>query len=69
MGTKITTIKLVVKNANIEQEFSVDHAERLLNMGIKNNGGWQLPDNSEYCFSKENGIRLKQNKREPKKAQ
>lgn len=32
-------ITLVVPEKNMERQFSLDHAERLLNM--QNNGGWQ----------------------------
>lgn len=43
------------------REFEVTHAERLLMM--QNNGGWQLPENSKFEFSKENGLRYKRNKK------
>lgn len=55
-------VLLVVPSHNIEREFDVQHAERLLDMGPALNGGWQLPEDSEYCYDMENGLRLKPNK-------
>lgn len=57
------TVKLVVPAYNKEQEFGIKHAERLLNMGERHNGGWILPVDSEYIYDKENGIRYKSDKR------
>ena len=48
MAAKITTVKLVVPQHDMEQEFEASHAERLL--GMKNNGGWQLPADSKFVF-------------------
>lgn len=56
-------VTLVVPEHNMEQSFSVEHAERLLRM--KNNGGWQLPEKSKYTFDSKNGIRIKSTKKEP----
>lgn len=53
-------IKLVVPGSNMAQDFEINHAERLLRM--PNNGGWQLPDNSEYSFDFNDGIKRKQTK-------
>lgn len=39
---------------NHTEEFEIAHAERILR--LKNNGGWQLPENSKYQFDEENGI-------------
>ena len=36
------------------ESFSVEHAERILKM--PNNGGWHLPEDSEFNFDKKNGI-------------
>ena len=49
---------------NATREFDVSHAERLLRM--QKNGGWQLPENSKFEFSKENGLRYKRNKKADK---
>jgi hypothetical protein len=49
MGAKVTTVKLVVPQYGMEQEFEAAHAERLLAM--RNNGGWQLPQDSKFVFS------------------
>lgn len=44
----------------MEREFEITHAERLL--GMPNNGGWQLPENSEYIFDLNDGLKRKQPK-------
>lgn len=46
MGAKVTRVTLECGSG--VQDFELSHAERLLNM--RNNGGWKLPDNSEYEF-------------------
>ena len=56
---KEPTVTLVVPKHNMEREFGVEHAERLLNMGSELNGGWELPENSKYYYDEENGLRLK----------
>lgn len=56
---KEPTVTLVVPKHNMQREFSVAHAERLLDMGSELNGGWELPGNSKYYYSEENGLRLK----------
>ena len=61
MAKKKDTIKLCVKGTNITQNFSFSHAERLLRLGQPLNGGWEIPEDSEYIFDKENGIRVKSN--------
>lgn len=58
---KEPTVILVVPKHNMEREFSVSHAERLLDMGPELNGGWELPEDSKYYYDEENGIRLKTN--------
>lgn len=58
MAAKVTSVKLVVPQHEIEQTFEVGHAEALLNM--KNNGGWQLPADSDYEFT--NGTISKRDK-------
>lgn len=45
-----------------KREFSISHAERLLDMGEELNGGWTIDANSQYYYDEENGIRLKSNK-------
>lgn len=59
---KAPTVKLVVEKHGMSQEFSVSHAERLLDMGVYLNGGWTLPKDSNYIYDEENGLRLKANK-------
>lgn len=55
-------VTLVVPKYNIEQEFGIEHAERLLDMGQRLNGGWELPSDSKYVYSEENGLRVKSDK-------
>ena len=58
MNGKSTSVTLKC-DALGEREFSVEHAERLLN--LKPNGGWELPNNSEFEFV--NGTINKRNKK------
>ena len=58
---KTTTVLLECTTLKTTREFEIAHAERLLKM--QNNGGWRLPKNSKFEFSKENGIRYKRNKK------
>ena len=59
---KQPTVRLVVEKHNMSQEFSISHAERLLDMGVYLSGGWTLPEDSNYIYDEENGLRLKSNK-------
>ena len=45
----------------MSEDFEIAHAERLLMM--PNNGGWELPKDSTFEFTKENGIRHKRDKK------
>lgn len=65
---KEQTVKLVVPKYNMEQEFGIQHAERLLDMGPNLNGGWELPKDSIYYYDEYNGIRLKSDKASAAKA-
>lgn len=59
---KEQTVMLVVPKYSMKQEFSVEHAERLLDMGTHLNGGWVLPTDSNYIYDEENGLRVKTDK-------
>lgn len=59
---RVPMIKLVVPKYGMEQEFEVDHAERILDMGADLNGGWVLPGGSDYEYDEENGLRPKSDK-------
>lgn len=61
MAAKVTKVKLVCPPHGLTDEFEINHAERLLRM--PNNGGWQLPENTPFKFSIENGIRYKTHKK------
>ena len=65
---KEQTVKLVVPKYSMEQEFGVEHAERLLDMGAHLNGGWELPEDSKYTYDEENGLRVKSDKGDSAKA-
>ena len=65
---KEQTVTLVVPKYNMEQEFGVEHAERLLDMGAHLNGGWELPEDSKYTYDEENGLRVKSDKGDSAKA-
>lgn len=60
MGKK-TLVLLTCPPLGTDREFEIAHAERLLRMN--NNGGWQLPENSKFEFTKEYGIRYRRNKK------
>ena len=64
---KEQTVTLIVPKYNIKQEFGIEHAERLLDMGPQLNGGWELPGDSNYTYSEENGLRVKSDKANPAK--
>ena len=61
-------VTLVVPKYNMKQEFGIQHAERLLDMGPALNGGWELPKDSSYYYDEENGLRVKPDKANPAKA-
>lgn len=52
----------LVTPAGIKQQFGIQHAERLLDLGPALNGGWTIDPNSPYYYDEENGIRLKTDK-------
>lgn len=58
---KQTTVTLITATG-LKQEFEIKHAERLLDMGGYLNGGWKLPEDSNYCYSEEDGLRVKSDK-------
>lgn len=54
-----STVTLVTADGT-EREFEINHAERILR--APENGGWKLPDNSQYQFDYYDGITKKPNK-------
>lgn len=44
------------------REFTLSHAEHLLDMGDELNGGWKIVESSNYYYDEEYGIRLKSDK-------
>lgn len=65
---KEQTVTLIAPKYNIKQEFGLQHAERLLDMGSVLNDGWELPKDSNYCYDEENGLRIKSDKANSAKA-
>ena len=57
-GAKTTKVLLVVPEHGIQQDFTLEHAERLLRM--PRNGGWTLPKNSKFELT-ENGLKYRAN--------
>lgn len=55
--------KVRLEAGDISQEFEITHAERILDMGPALNGGWYVPEDSEYEYTEEYGLKLKSNKR------
>lgn len=64
---KQKTVTLVTPSG-VKQQFGIQHAERLLDLGPALNGGWAIDPNSEYYYDEENGIRLKANTGDSAKA-
>lgn len=62
------TMVTLVTSKGVKQEFGVKHAERLLDMGVYLNGGWTLPEDSNYRYDEENGLRVKSDKANSAKA-
>ena len=58
----------LVTPAGIKQQFGIQHAERLLDLGPELNGGWKVDPDSDYYYDEENGIRLKSDKGDTAKA-
>ena len=58
---KLQTVILVTASG-LKQELGIQHAERLLDMGPYLNGGWELPSDSNYTYSEEDGLRVKSDK-------
>ena len=56
---KVTMVDLFNKELGI-RAFEITHAERILNYP---NSGWDLTKDSKYTYSKEDGIRLRADKR------
>lgn len=54
--------KVRLEAGDISQEFEITHAERILDMGPALNGGWHLPEDSEYEYTEEYGLKLRANK-------
>jgi hypothetical protein len=59
-GKKQKTVTLVTPSG-FKQQFGIQHAELLLDLGPALNGGWTIDPSSEYYYDEENGIRLKAN--------
>lgn len=57
MKAKRTMVTL--QYSNVTEDFEISHAERILRMS--NNGGWHLPENSEYIY--EDGNLNRRNKK------
>ena len=69
MSSKEQKIVLVVPRYNMRQSFGKAHAERLLALGLESNGGWMLPEDSEYEYVKGYGLRRKPNKADTEAAE
>lgn len=65
---KEPTVVLMVPEYGKVQEFTIPHAERLLDMGPELNGGWELPEDSKYVYDEEYGLRVKSDKADSAKA-
>lgn len=57
---KKTYVELTNGELKVTRKFEISQAERLLRM--PNNAGWELPKNSNYTFTEEDGIIRRHNK-------
>ena len=62
-GAKKTMVLLEVPEHGIRQDFTFEHAERLLRM--PRNGGWALPKDSKFELT-ENGLKYRTDKKRDK---
>lgn len=62
-GAKKTMVLLEVPEHGIQQDFTIEHAERLLRM--PRNGGWALPKDSKFELT-ENGLKYRTDKKRNK---
>lgn len=60
------TNMVILQAGEVKQEFEINHAERILRM--PNNGGWHLPEESNYLMDKLNGLIIKRDKGTNKKS-
>lgn len=65
---KVQTITLITPTGR-KQAFTIQHAERLLDLGPELNGGWKIDPASNYIYDEENGIRIKSDKGNTAKAE
>lgn len=65
---KKETVVTLVTPLGRKQDFEIQHAERILDLGPNLNGGWKIDPDSDYKYDEENGIRLKTDKRNTAKA-
>lgn len=56
---KVAMVELFNKELGI-RAFEITHAERILNYP---NSGWDLTKDNKYTYTKEDGIRLREDKR------
>lgn len=63
---RVSVINLFSASLNREQEFSIEHAERLLSI---KDCGWQIKDNDKYEYIKGYGIRVRTNKKSSSKSE
>ena len=61
------TNRVVLQVGDKRQEFEINHAERILRM--PDNGGWRLPDDSNYQMDEVNGLTIKRDKGKDKKSE
>ena len=61
------TSKVVLQAGDVKQEFEINHAERILRM--PNNGGWHLPEDSNFIMDEVNGLTSKRNTGKNKKSE
>lgn len=63
----VRTNRVVLQAGDNKQEFEINHAERILRM--PDNGGWKLPEDSNYQMDEVNGLTTKRIKRETQESE
>jgi len=64
---KTSDYELIIVQTGERHVFhSLQQVETLLRMGVQRSGGWALPEDSKYEFTKEHGLVRKRNTRKSK---
>lgn len=57
--TPVQLVSLNKKKQEVSIELTLEVAQKVLKLASSGKGNWKLPENSQFQFDLENGIRLK----------